>query len=402
MRDLAPTAHRAWARIVLILLAVSGVDGCSTLAARRENSDSRVEPSGNPSPLGREAAVLELVIDNPFRLAFDVVEVSGDDDVRIVSQESSRRWRQPMRAGLYEVVAHGGSRSFGLPAPLLRGVVPDGRLTITIPAAQPEDETWAWIPRGVSVMGDTIGVGQEDERPAHLVELPDFWIGRTEVTNADYVRFLNDPAVSVDERWLAFDSLKCLVRQDQATRRWTTDSPAFPVVTVSLSGAEAYCRWMTSRTSVPHRLPTEAEWEKAARGPRSTVYDYGSTFRRFAANQQSGRLREVNAYGLHGFGVADLTGNAFEWVADDYDPDAYAGRDSRFTSSPSIRHASSAADTRYHVLRGGSFVLDGMYLRNSFRMRQRPSVRTEDFGFRVVRESRPDAEVITSCESRPG
>jgi hypothetical protein len=103
-----------------------------------------------------------------------------------------------------------------------------------------------------------------------------------------------------------------------------------------------------------------------------------------------------------GFGVADLTGNAFEWVADVYDPAAYAGRDGRITPSPFIRQATNATASPDHVLRGGSFVLDGMYLRNSFRMRQRPSVRTDDFGFRVVRESAPDTEGTTSCESRPG
>ena len=330
------------------------------------------------------------------------MQVSGDDDVPIVDSQSTDLWRQEVRAGLYQVIVHDHGRRIGLPAPLLHGLVPEGRLTVTIPAIRTQDGTWAWIPGGISLMGDTIGVGQEDERPAHLVELPEFWIGRNEVTNADYVCFLNDPSVTVDEHWLAFDSLKCLVKRDAATRRWTTESPSFPVVTVSLEGAEAYCSWLTRRTSVHHRLPTEAEWEKAARGPRSGVYDYGSTYRRFAANQQSGRLREVNAYGLHGFGVADLTGNAFEWVADVYDPAAYAGRDARITPSPLIRQVKNTTEPPYHVLRGGSFVLDGMYLRNSFRMRQRPSVRTDDFGFRVVRESAPDTEGTTSCESRPG
>src|SRR4029077_13139597 len=181
-------------------------------------------------PLGQVAPTLELIVENPHRLAFDVVQVSGDDDVPIVDSQSTGLWQQEVSEGLYQIVVHDHGRSIGLPAPLLHGLVPEGRLTVTIPAIRTQDGTWAWIPGGISLMGDTIGVGQEDERPAHLVELPEFWIGRNEVTNADYVRFLNDPSVTADEHWLAFDSLKCLVKRDPATGRWTTESPSFPVV----------------------------------------------------------------------------------------------------------------------------------------------------------------------------
>lgn len=343
-------------------------------------------------PLGREAPALELAIENPDRRDFEVVQVIGDRDVVIAPRSSVERRVESLREGIYEVLVHDGERAVGLPAPLLEDVVPDRRLSIRIPRPGVEDATWAWIPAGVSLLGDILGVGQEDERPAHLVHLRELWVGRHETTNAEYVGFLNDLSVTVDEQWLALDSLKCRVKRDDDAGRWRTDAPSMPVVTVSLAGAEAYCDWMTRRTGVRHRLPTEAEWEKAARGPRTLTYDYGNVFRRLAANQESGRLREVGAFGLRGFGLADLTGNAFEWVADGYDSRAYESRRGRITPDPVVLRDRTEAAPAFHVLRGGSFVLDGMYLRNSFRMRQRPTVRTDDIGFRVVRESAPDRE----------
>ena len=112
---------------------------------------------------------------------------------------------------------------------------------------------------------------------------------------------------------------------------------------------------------------SETEWEKAARGPRSSVYAYGNVYQTSMANQESGVLKEVASYPANGFGLYDMTGNAFEWIADRNDP---------------------SGDRIYdQSLRGGSFVLDGMYLRNSFRMRQSRSVRTDDIGFRVAKNA---------------
>jgi formylglycine-generating enzyme required for sulfatase activity len=341
------------------------------------------------APLGPESPTVELIVENPHGSAFDVGQIAGDRHTEIVGRVSDRTWRASLREGVYEIGVHADGRRVGLPAPLLRDLVQGGRLTVRIPPLAAESEDWAWIPEGHALIGDVLGIGQEDERPAHLVDLGEFWIGRREVTNAEYAAFLNEAAAAVDESWLAFDSKKCLVKRDEVTAKWTTTAPSMPVVTVSLAGAQAYCAWLTRRTGVRHRLPTEAEWEKSARGPRSTIYDYGNVFRRLAANQESGRLREGGAFEARGFGLFDMTGNAFEWVADEYDGGAYRARAGSVARNPLVRAGSAGGDPPYQVLRGGSFVLDGMYLRNSFRMKQRPSVRTDDIGFRVVRESAP-------------
>lgn len=230
---------------------------------------------------------------------------------------------------------------------------------------------YAWIPAGPALRGDALGVGQEDERPLATPQVRGFWLAREECDNAAYVAFLNDlPPARVDPTWLDLDGAKCRIHWDAATGRYATDAPDLPVVTVSHPGATAYCRWLSSKTGVPHRLPTETEWEKAARGPGSRVYAYGDTCRAAAANQESGRLRAGGCYAANGFGLFDMTANAFEWCADIYHkPEA------------------PAAGAELRVLRGGSFVLDGIFVRNAMRMHLRASVRADDVGFRVLREN---------------
>jgi len=136
---------------------------------------------------------------------------------------------------------------------------------------------------------------------------------------------------------------------------------------VSLAGARAYCQWRSEQTGQRHRLPKEAEWEKAARGPEMFVYSYGNIYQQSQANQESGKLKPIGSYDPNSWGLHDMTGNAFEWMTDVADP-------------------TKQETTLNHSLRGGSFVLDGMYVRNSFRMRQSPTVMTDDIGFRVLKE----------------
>lgn len=294
-----------------------------------------------------------------------------------------------VRSGNYSLVAartagDGRLESVALPAPCPAAAnALDVTVNVAFPPALPGPE-WRWIPPGPTLIGDTLGIGQEDERPAHVRPVGEFFLAACETTNQEFAGFLNAKRGAVDESWAAFDSLKFRLRRDPASGSFVTDAPRLPVVTVSLAGAEAYCAWRTHETGIRHRLPTEVEWERAARGPDSLVYDYGDTYRRDAANQESGTLKEVGGYAPNGWGLHDMTGNAFEWTGDRYRRAAWeeylAARDS---SSP---QDDSAGAPEFQVLRGGSFVLDGMYLRSSFRMRQRPDVRTDDIGFRVLRE----------------
>ncbi len=327
------------------------------------------------APLGSQPVVLDLQIDNPERLSLTLDLVDGDQCRQLAALGAAGSFRLQLLPGAYVVRATTKRGAMAVAAPLLpMALLPATVLRVSVcspPAGAELDPDFAFVPAGPAVIGDTLGIGQEDERPARIVEVPAFWLGRREVTNAEFAAFLTAVEPAVDPQWCAFDSRKCRVVREPATGRWTTAAPTLPVVTVSLAGALAYCAYWTRRTGLRHRLPTEVEWEKAARGPASLVYAYGNVYRRMAANQESGALRAVAATGPEGFGLYDMTGNAFEWTSDAYVADP-AGH--------------LAPDDLFQVLRGGSFVLDGMYLRNSFRMKQRPEVRTDDIGFRVAHD----------------
>ena len=310
----------------------------------------------------------------PMPTATVVITANTDTDLRLI----------PAAAGMRPVPVPRGGGSIVLPAGAWRlecsgldippVAVPafalsPGDLHVVVSPTRAGNEEFAAIPAGPCLIGDRLGVGQPAERPARVVQVPEFQLGRYEVTNEQYAAFLT--AVAVDysaeqlDRWLDLNNRKCRIRRG-AQGRFETDAARLPVVTVSWAGANAYCAWRTQRDRGVYRLPTQIEWEKAARGPNSSVYSYGDVYRPNAANQESGRIESVGSHAASPWGLFDLTGNAFEWTAD--------------------RVAVGSTAEERAVLRGGSFVLDGIFLRNAFRMLLRPTVRADDVGFRVVRE----------------
>ncbi len=174
-----------------------------------------------------------------------------------------------------------------------------------------------------------------DERPAHRVFLDAFRIDRIEVTVASYKKCIaagvcakitsGDPGLT-DEEWFA------------------SFRDAQPIREVSWSDADRYCRW------IGKRLPTEAEWEKAARGPRETVNPWGDgPFQKGAAAVGGPKLFDVGSFARDdsGYGIADMAGNVSEWVADWYAKDFYGRSPDRNPSGP-------PQGTR-KVVRGGNF-----------------------------------------------
>jgi len=321
-------------------------------------------------PLGLQAGTAHLQVANPARLPLSLAVVDGDEVRPLAELGDAATHELDVAPGAYVLRARTADGDLAIAAPLLWNALPADatlRVAVTPPPANAHRHDFAFVPAGPAVIGDTLGIGQEDERPVRIVDVPAFLLARSEVSNAEFIVFL-DAVGQVDAGWCAFDSKKFRCARD-ANGKWSTDAPDLPVVTVSLAGALAYCEWRTRVTGVRHRLPSEVEWEKAARGPASFVFAYGNVYRRNAANQESGTLRAKARFGANGFGLWDMTGNAFEWTSD-------AWQDGKLHS----------ARGEFQVLRGGSFVLDGMYLRNSFRMRQRPDVRTDDIGFRVARD----------------
>ena len=322
-----------------------------------------------PALLGLPTRTAHLHVANPHRLPLSLAVVDGDEVRPLAELGAAPTHELDVVPGAYVLSARTAHGDLEIAAPMFaNALTADATLRVVVtPPPATATPGFAFVPAGPAVIGDTLGIGQEDERPVRIVDVPAFLLARSEVSNAEFVAFL-DAVGQVDAGWCAFDSRKLRCTRD-ANGKWSTDAPDLPVVTVSLAGAQAFCEWRTRATGVHHRLPSEVEWEKAARGPASYVFAYGNVYRRDAANQESGTLRANAVFGPNGFGLWDMTGNAFEWTSD-------AWQD--------VEQAHAAAE--FQVLRGGSFVLDGTYLRNSFRMRQRPDVRTDDIGFRVARD----------------
>jgi formylglycine-generating enzyme required for sulfatase activity len=192
-----------------------------------------------------------------------------------------------------------------------------------------------FVPAGDFIMGSSIG--DSDEQPVHTVYLDAFWIDKYEVTNAQYKRCV--------------DAGKCSMplSTQSETRRTYYGDPSYenyPVVAVSWNDAKTFCEW------VGKRLPTEAEWEKAARGTDARVYPWGNQFDKTKANVGEGSQGDTTAVGSYPtgaspYGVMDLAGNVWEWVQDWYDPNYYR-------TSPRNNPMGPPSGT-YRTIRGGGW-----------------------------------------------
>jgi formylglycine-generating enzyme required for sulfatase activity/predicted Ser/Thr protein kinase len=259
---------------------------------------------------------------------------------------------------------------------------------------RPADEmVMVYVPAGEFEMGST--EGDDDEQPVHTVALDAFWLDRTEVTNAQFAAFVNVQG-NQEERgvpWLDLEYEHCLIEQVDGEFRPKSGYADHPVIYVTWYGAAAYCEWVGAR------LPTEAEWEYAARGELGYVYPWGDEFDCSRGNFDDEtqlddyvvpggegcdgyeRTAPVGSFpaGASWCGALDLAGNVWEWVADTYDGDYYE-------SSPS-RNPLGPEEKNLKVLRGGSW----SYLYESVRCANRGRYgrcdRYDFIGFRCARGS---------------
>ena len=337
----------------------------------------------------------------------------------------------------------GGGRSHSSAPPIV--VLGDG---VRGPAGM------AWIPPGEFLMGSGHRLAQPNERPVHRVRLHGFWMDRTHVTNAQFARFVAEtghlttaeqvpdwesirvqlppgtprpPASLLVPGAMVFTGTRQPVRLDDYSRWWTyvpgaswrqpqgpgssiADRPDHPVVQVSHDDARAYARWAGKQ------LATEAQWEYAARGgleqatyawgeddpheaPRANTWD--TRRRPFPvvdprAGGAAGTL-PVTSFPPNGWGLFDMTGNAWQWVADWYRADQFARQAARAnghaliepTGPPSAWaiEPGTPADAPRRVIRGGSFLCNPDYclsFRPSARRGSDPASPMSHLGFRLV------------------
>lgn len=173
----------------------------------------------------------------------------------------------------------------------------------TLPAAAPLEKP---LPEGVvQVTGGEIAIGGGDTKlPIERVIVKDFSMSETEVTNAQYAEFVKETNRSAPAGWKGGEIPK--------------GTENFPVTNVSYQDAVEFCRWLEKKIGLPVRLPTEAEWEKAARGSTDNKYPWGGEWKKEAGNSEEtgGKLAAVKSFPLNRspFGVFDMAGSVWEWT----------------------------------------------------------------------------------------
>ncbi len=256
------------------------------------------------------------------------------------------------------------------------------------------------LPGGEFWMGDDDST-EKDEKPRHRVSVSAFALAKYPTTNAMFARFLGDHGYTNLEWWRGIP--KDFWRGDGSVRDWLGgehSQPRYwederlnganqPVVGVSWYEAVAYCRWLTAtlHDGYEYRLPTEAEWEFAARGRKARRYSWGNDWVKGWANTKELELERTTPVGLFPDGatpegILDLTGNVWEWCGDWYDGGEYARR-----AGQDVRDPRGLEKGNYKVLRGGSWYEDASVVRCAYRNHHRPESAHDDLGFRVARGS---------------
>jgi formylglycine-generating enzyme required for sulfatase activity len=266
----------------------------------------------------------------------------------------------------------------------------DPRAGVGLRADGLPDMVWCEVPAGAFTMGskdDSLAFAGK-ETPQHQVKLPAFRISRYPVTNAQYAAFVQDEGYT--ERWRP-----CWTREGWAWKKDRTapdtyggvfDLPNHPVVMVTWYEAVAFCRWLTERLRAatvirPDQavtLPSEAQWEKAARGTDGRIYPWDGKLDPNHANYSETNIGATSAVGCFPAGASpydalDLSGNAWEWCATKWQDSYKDYRDDNALEGNAAR-----------VLRGGVFYSDVDYVRCASRYRLNPDFRFRYFGFRVV------------------
>jgi len=267
------------------------------------------------------------------------------------------------------------------------------------------------VPRGEFLMGSKADneLAENNEKPQHIVNIPyDFLIGRFHITNEQFEKFVKATGYSTfaeESGWgMVMGDRGAWNKTEGANWKNPTGVPLnnsdwvskYPVVQVAWADVRIYCDWLTyeSGKDVPHGLvfrpPTEAEWEKAARGSDGREYPWGDEFDSSNCNTAEDERRTTTPVGTYSpqgdslYGVCDMAGNVWEWMA------SLWGKE---VGTPDFKYPYISRDGRENlkagidvlrVLRGGSFHLTDRGVRSAFRYRGGINNRVNDIGFRVV------------------
>jgi formylglycine-generating enzyme required for sulfatase activity len=255
------------------------------------------------------------------------------------------------------------------------------------------------VPAGAFLMGSDKAKdtdAQDDEQPQHTVDVSEFYIGKAPVTVAQFAAFARAANYKTTAEkqgsaynWTGKEWKEIKGANWQHPRGPQSDvaqKQEHPVTCVSWDDAMAFCKWLSNVTGQRFALPTEAQWEKAARGSDGRLYPWGNDApdaQRCNFNMDIGDTTPVGQYSPAGdspCGAVDMSGNVWEWTADWYDEKAYSARAGRTAKDPT-----GPASGPVYVLRGGSWSGGQIDARAAYRIRGNPFNRALYIGFRVLR-----------------
>ena len=257
-----------------------------------------------------------------------------------------------------------------------------------------------YIAAGSFRMGDISGGGHPSEKPVHPVSVSAFMLGQTEVTVGQFSAFVDASGYETNAEWGG----SCYVHKndkwdERLNGNWR--NPGFeqsanePVVCIGWNDAQRYIEWLSAKTGEQYRLPSEAEWEYAARAGSETKYFFGNSasdlcryangaaaetdfsWRNEDCRDSYERTAPVASFPANAFGLYDMHGNAWEWTQDCYN-NSYKG-------APSDGSAWESGDCSWSVLRGGGFWSNPNRLRSAIRGRGVYGISNYGHGFRLAR-----------------
>ncbi|MBT5028833.1 MAG: SUMF1/EgtB/PvdO family nonheme iron enzyme [Nitrospinaceae bacterium] len=249
-------------------------------------------------------------------------------------------------------------------------------------------QNMVFVPQGPFSMGFEIENDHEwgdiDEDPVHEVTLSPYWIDKYEVTSAEFAEFLNSNLDSAHRYIEITPSVTIKKLENQYQPRPGLEN--LPANRVSWYGADAYCRWKGKR------LPTEAEWEKAARGNDQRIFPWGNeypdnsrvTFRRKFSELGFKAMEPVDSMpqGVSPYGVHHMAGNVWEWVDDWFGSATYEDEEQKDPTGPETGVSK--------VLRGGNWYYKAYYMRTTYRFNEKPDQFNIWQGFRCAQRDASD------------
>ena len=365
--------------IVMAILLLSAVSGGLALVMNRESKpDLAVIP---------EAAVeIKAMPPVPVMPADPAPVVAKPEKPNVVKLEAEEVKTQSLKAEAPQPVA----------------------ATSATTTPQWQEPDMVLIPAGSFQMG--IDHGEAREKPAHTVTVAAFYLATTEVTKSQFAAFIQETAYRTDADNNAGGTKACYAYKGGSDFGWQAGTgwnyPGFkqadnePVVCVSANDVVAYIRWLNSKTGKKYRLPSEAEWEYAARaGSTNSPWHFGSNEaglcvyanvidRESAKVFQESKFADcadgatftaaVGSYQPNGFGLYDMHGNVWEWTADCWNEN--------YEGAPLDGSAWRSGDCEKQVLRGGSWIYNPRQLRVTYRNGGKMVFRGSSHGFRLARD----------------